>query len=154
MPLTCDSVMTCMDASAVARSSVRFRSVQRRWERPAAPILLPLRAPRARASRSESVCVRETDSVRDPERRGTARPHQAAVEGVAAYLADEDAVLYNLTDTAIKEDALAAALSLTALAADAVTALAAATGARAAPCRAFVVLSPTRDRSRMDHVAG
>jgi hypothetical protein len=66
--------------------------------------------------------------VRDPERRSTARPRQAAVEGVVAYLADEDAVLYNLTDTAIKEDVLAAALSLTALAADAVTALAAATG--------------------------
>ena len=47
---------------------------------------------------------------------------------MAAYLADEDAEVYNLTDTTIKEDALAAALSLTALAADAVTALAAATG--------------------------
>jgi hypothetical protein len=50
------------------------------------------------------------------------------VEGVAAYLADEDAEVYNLTDTMIKEDALAAALSLTALVAAAVTALAAATG--------------------------
>jgi hypothetical protein len=72
--------------------------------------------------------VRETDSVRKPEQRGTARPRQVAVDGVAAYLAGDDAELYNLTNTAIKKDALAAAVSLTALAADAVTALAAATG--------------------------
>ncbi|MEU4474300.1 hypothetical protein [Micromonospora sp. NPDC023888] len=44
---------------------------------------------------------------------------------MAAYLANEDAEVYNVTDAAVKKDALAAALNLTALAADAVTALAA-----------------------------
>ena len=53
---------------------------------------------------------------------------RAAVEGVAAYLADEDADVYNITDAAVQENALAAALNLTALAAAAVTALANATG--------------------------
>lgn len=47
---------------------------------------------------------------------------------MAAYLADEDAEVYNITDAAVQEDALTAALNLTAVAAAAVTALAAATG--------------------------
>jgi hypothetical protein len=53
---------------------------------------------------------------------------RAAVEGVAAYFADEDADVYNITDAAVREDAVAVALNLTALAAAAVTALAKATG--------------------------
>jgi Pyruvate/2-oxoacid:ferredoxin oxidoreductase gamma subunit len=53
---------------------------------------------------------------------------RAAVEGVAAYLADKDADVYNITDAAVREDAVAAALNLTVLAAAAVTALADATG--------------------------
>ena len=52
----------------------------------------------------------------------------AAVEGVAAYLADEDADVHNITNAAVQEDAVMAALNLTALAAAAVTALAQATG--------------------------
>lgn len=47
---------------------------------------------------------------------------------MAAYLADEDADVYNITDAAVHEDGLALALNLTALAARAITALAAATG--------------------------
>ncbi|WP_152990786.1 hypothetical protein [Sphaerimonospora mesophila] len=62
------------------------------------------------------------------QRRTGAESHRAAVDGVAAYLADEDADVYNITDTAVREDALALALNLIALAATAVTALAAATG--------------------------
>lgn len=53
---------------------------------------------------------------------------RAAVEGVAAYLVDEDADVYNITDAAVRQDALVAALNLTALAAAAVTAVAEATG--------------------------
>lgn len=53
---------------------------------------------------------------------------RAAVEGVAAYLGDEDTDVCNITDAAVREDAVAAALNLTALAAAAVTALASATG--------------------------
>jgi hypothetical protein len=52
----------------------------------------------------------------------------AVVEGVAAYLADEDADVYNITGAAVRENALAAALNLTVLAAAAVTAPADATG--------------------------
>ncbi|WP_200865747.1 hypothetical protein [Amycolatopsis decaplanina] len=62
------------------------------------------------------------------ERRMHTAMRGAAVEGVAAYLADDDADVYNITDSAIKEDAVLAALNLTALAAPAVTALAEATG--------------------------
>ncbi|MEU4250391.1 hypothetical protein AB0F15_23580 [Amycolatopsis sp. NPDC026612] len=62
------------------------------------------------------------------ERRKRAATRRAAVEGVAAYLADEDADVYNITDAAAREDAVMAALNLTALAAAAVTALAEATG--------------------------
>jgi hypothetical protein len=47
---------------------------------------------------------------------------------VAAYLADEDADVHNVTEAAVQEDALMAALNLTRLAAAAVNALAAATG--------------------------
>ncbi|MEU4524921.1 hypothetical protein AB0F52_40150 [Amycolatopsis sp. NPDC024027] len=47
---------------------------------------------------------------------------------MAAYRADENADLYNITDAAAREDAVMAALNLTALAAAAVTALAEATG--------------------------
>ncbi|MGC4897278.1 hypothetical protein [Micromonospora sp. DT31] len=50
---------------------------------------------------------------------------QAAVESVAACLADDDAEVYNLIQAAVQENALAAALNLTALAADAVIELAA-----------------------------
>ena len=62
------------------------------------------------------------------ERRERARLQRAAVDGVAAYLADEDADVYNITDAAVQADALMAALNLTVLAAAAVTALAASTG--------------------------
>ena len=47
---------------------------------------------------------------------------------MAAYLADEDADVYNITEAAVREDGLAFALNLTALAAMAITALAAETG--------------------------
>lgn len=72
--------------------------------------------------------VPDTGSTRGGERRGSARLRRAALEGVAAYLADEDADVHNVTDAAIREDAQAAALHLTALAADAVTALAGVSG--------------------------
>lgn len=55
---------------------------------------------------------------------------QAAVESVAAYLADDDAEAYNLTQAAVQENALAAALNLTALAAAAVIELAASKGSK------------------------
>ncbi len=45
-----------------------------------------------------------------------------------AYLADDDAAVYNITDSAVGENAVSAALNLTALAAAAVTTLAEATG--------------------------
>ncbi|MBE1498165.1 hypothetical protein H4696_005265 [Amycolatopsis lexingtonensis] len=61
-------------------------------------------------------------------RRKRAAKRSAAVEGVAAYLADEDADVHNITEAAVREDAMTAALNLTALAAAAVTALAEATG--------------------------
>ena len=53
---------------------------------------------------------------------------RAALEGVAAYLADEDTDVYNITDAAVRENAVMAALNLTTLAAAAVRALAEATG--------------------------
>ncbi|SEF37518.1 hypothetical protein SAMN05421837_11478 [Amycolatopsis pretoriensis] len=62
------------------------------------------------------------------ERRRRAVKRSAAVEGVAAYLADEDANVHNITEAAVRQDAALAALNLTALAAAAVTALAEATG--------------------------
>ncbi|WP_309235692.1 hypothetical protein [Amycolatopsis sp. SID8362] len=62
------------------------------------------------------------------ERRKRAAERSAAVEGVAAYLADEDGDVHNITEAAVREDAMMAALNLTALAAVAVTALAEATG--------------------------
>ncbi|MGK3208470.1 hypothetical protein [Amycolatopsis sp. MEPSY49] len=62
------------------------------------------------------------------ERKTRAAIRRAAVEGVAAYLADEDAEVHNITEAAVRENALMAALNLTALAAAAVTALAEATG--------------------------
>ncbi|WP_444947609.1 hypothetical protein [Micromonospora ureilytica] len=65
--------------------------------------------------------------MRKIERWHSARLRHASQEGVAAYLANEDAEVYNVTDAAVKRDALAAALNLTALTADAVTALAAVT---------------------------
>src|SRR5689334_18328931 len=40
-PLTCDCATTCTNAGAVERSSARLNAVQRRWERHAAPNLLP-----------------------------------------------------------------------------------------------------------------
>ncbi|WP_409463414.1 hypothetical protein [Amycolatopsis sp. GA6-003] len=62
------------------------------------------------------------------ERKNQAGLHRAAVDAVAACLADEDADIHNLTDAAVRQDALLAALNLVALAAAAVTALAEATG--------------------------
>ncbi|MEV4539278.1 hypothetical protein AB0J82_36445 [Asanoa sp. NPDC049518] len=53
---------------------------------------------------------------------------RAAVSSVAAYLADEDADVYNIIDAAAREDGLGLALNLTALAAKAMTELATATG--------------------------
>lgn len=49
------------------------------------------------------------------------------MSGVAAYLADEDADVYNITDAAVRVNGLVYALNLTALAATAITALAGAT---------------------------
>lgn len=80
-----------------------------------------------RSPPNRTVRVRDTDSVRKSERRQSAGHRQAAAEGVAAYLADEDADVYNTVAAAVEEDALAAALNLTALAAEAITALAATT---------------------------
>jgi hypothetical protein len=65
--------------------------------------------------------------VAQSERRTPIESRRAAIDGVAAYLADEDADVYNITAAAVREDALALALNLTALAATAITALAAAT---------------------------
>ncbi|PZV88417.1 hypothetical protein SAMN05443287_12040 [Micromonospora phaseoli] len=61
-------------------------------------------------------------------RRSGDEAYPTAVSGVAAYLADEDADVYNITDAAVRLDGLAYALNLTALAATAITALAGATG--------------------------
>jgi len=49
---------------------------------------------------------------------------ETAAKGVAAYLADDDAEVHNLTEAAVRENALIAALNLTALAAHAVAELA------------------------------
>ena len=62
----------------------------------------------------------------EPRKRAATR--RTAVDGVAAYLAGEDADVHNITDAAVREDAVMAALNLTALAAAAVMALAEATG--------------------------
>ena len=62
------------------------------------------------------------------ERKNRVAIRRAAIEGVAAYLADEDADVHNIAEAAVRENALLAALNLTALAAAAVTALAEATG--------------------------
>ncbi|WP_326953572.1 hypothetical protein [Amycolatopsis sp. NBC_01286] len=69
----------------------------------------------------------ETGGVPSSERRNREAMRRAAVEGVAAYLADEDADVHNIIDAAVRENAVVAALNLTALAAAAVTALAEAT---------------------------
>ena len=52
----------------------------------------------------------------------------AAAKSVAAYLADDEAEVYNLTEAAVQKNALTAALNLTALAAEAVAELAATRG--------------------------
>jgi Pyruvate/2-oxoacid:ferredoxin oxidoreductase gamma subunit len=77
---------------------------------------------------AEEAANEDTGRVPRIERRNRTATHRAAVEGVAAYLADEDVDVYNITDAAIREDPVAAALNLTALAAAAVTALANVTG--------------------------
>jgi hypothetical protein len=59
------------------------------------------------------------------QRRRRSAGRKAAAEGVAAYLADDDAEVHNLTETAVRENALLAALNLTGLAAEAITELAA-----------------------------
>ncbi len=53
-------------------------------------------------------------------RKSYEKHHDLAADGVLAYLQDEDADLYNITDVAVKQDALAAAWNLTALAASAI----------------------------------
>jgi hypothetical protein len=53
---------------------------------------------------------------------------EAAAKAVAAYLADDDAEIYNATEVAVRQDALGAALNLTVLAAEAVIGLAASQG--------------------------
>ncbi|GIJ78399.1 hypothetical protein Xph01_28310 [Micromonospora phaseoli] len=53
---------------------------------------------------------------------------RAAVSGVAAYLADQDADVNNFADAAVRNDGPAYALNLTALPATAIAALAARTG--------------------------
>lgn len=62
------------------------------------------------------------------QRRTRTEPRQAALDGIAAYLADEDADVHNITEAAVHADALGLALNLTAIAATAITALAEATG--------------------------
>ena len=66
--------------------------------------------------------------VSKDERRRRESQRQAAVNAVAAYLADQDADVYNIADAAVREDPLTAALHLTALAAGAIRALAEVTG--------------------------
>ncbi|WP_327042824.1 hypothetical protein OG400_12445 [Micromonospora ureilytica] len=64
-----------------------------------------------------------------PNRRGASDDaYQAAVSGVAAYLADEDADVYNIADAAVRNDGLAYALHLIALVSTAIAALAAEAG--------------------------
>ncbi|MEU1968614.1 hypothetical protein ABZ541_23205 [Micromonospora sediminicola] len=65
--------------------------------------------------------------TRDRRRPGD-EAYRTAVSGVAAYLTDADADVYNITDAAVRDDGLVHALNLTALAAAAITALAGATG--------------------------
>ena len=72
-------------------------------------------------------------------RKQQERHHALAAEGVRAYLLDEDADLYNITDAAVTEDPLAAAWNLTALAAAAVEVLAERTGMTATDALADVV---------------
>ncbi|GIF20034.1 hypothetical protein BJ973_002060 [Actinoplanes tereljensis] len=61
---------------------------------------------------------------------------------MAAYLADDDAEVYNLTDAVVRQDALGAALNLTALAAEAVADLAASQGVQ--PGQALRALTADR----------
>ncbi|WP_306214625.1 hypothetical protein [Actinoplanes sp. RD1] len=61
---------------------------------------------------------------------------------MAAYLADDDAGVYNLIEAAVREDAVTAALHLTGLAADAVAELAAATKTRPAQVLRSLVQGP------------
>jgi hypothetical protein len=71
----------------------------------------------------------DTCSMASRSERGShASQRQPAVDAIAAYLADEDAEVYNLTEAAVRTDALMAALHLTGLAAAAVRALADVTG--------------------------
>ncbi|MBQ1047443.1 hypothetical protein KBX50_02940 [Micromonospora sp. C51] len=65
--------------------------------------------------------------MRRNRRQASDDAYQAAVSGVAAYLADEDADVHNIAGAAVRDDGLAYALHLTALAATAITALAAET---------------------------
>lgn len=69
-----------------------------------------------------------TGRVPSREQRNRAATRRAAVQGVAACLAEDEADVYNITDAAVRDDPVLAALNLTALAAAAVTALAEATG--------------------------
>ncbi len=62
------------------------------------------------------------------ERRRRAGQRQAVVDGVAAYLADQDADVYNIMEAAVRDDGVAAVLHLTALAAAAIQTLAEETG--------------------------
>ncbi|MDG4831562.1 hypothetical protein O7627_19980 [Solwaraspora sp. WMMD1047] len=72
--------------------------------------------------------------------------YQAAVRGVAAYLADEDADVYNIADAAVRDNGVAYALNLTALAATAIAALAAKTGRT--PMEALWAMKPEGRDSR------
>jgi hypothetical protein len=72
--------------------------------------------------------VHAYERLRNVRARRQDSGREAAVRGVAAYLADDDAEVYNLTEVVVRQDALGAALNLTALAADAVADLAASQG--------------------------
>ncbi|MBQ0895668.1 hypothetical protein KBX37_21655 [Micromonospora sp. U56] len=61
-------------------------------------------------------------------RRADTESRRAAINGVAAYLEDEEAEVYNIADVAVRQDAMGLALNLIALDATAVAALAIATG--------------------------
>lgn len=60
--------------------------------------------------------------MRRNRRRASDDAYQAAVSGVAAHLADEDADVHNIVDAAVRDDGLASALHLTDLFATAITA--------------------------------
>ncbi|WBB57208.1 hypothetical protein [Verrucosispora sp. WMMD573] len=87
--------------------------------------------------------------MRRDRRRASDDAYQAAVSGVAAYLADEDADVHNIADAAVRDDGLAYALHLIALAATAITALAAETDRT--PTEVLRLMKPGDEDLRAGH---